>query len=167
MYTYIHSYIYIHICTYIHVYLSAASCHTHTTQLSSGKLKKLRSFHSQTKCCAEYRLFYMALLQKRPFVVPHNTSSVNEKLLCRISTLLYGSFAKETFCCASQHFVCEWKIVVPRCIEYGEAAVSRLLKIIGLFCRISTLLYGSFAKETFNFKEPTTRSHPIPIDLNW
>jgi len=41
------------------------------------------------------------------------------------------------------------------------ATVSRLFRIIGLFCRISSLLYGSFAKETYNFKEPTNRSHPI------
>jgi len=41
------------------------------------------------------------------------------------------------------------------------ATISRLLTIIGLFCRISSLLYGSFAKETYNFKEPTTRSHLI------
>jgi len=44
---------------------------------------------------------------------------------------------------------------------YGVATISRLLKIIGLFCRISSLLQGSFAKETYNFKEPTNRSHPI------
>ena len=31
----------------------------------------------------------------------------------------------------------------------------------GLFCRISSLLWGSFAKETYNFKEPTNRSNPI------
>jgi len=46
-------------------------------------------------------------------------------------------------------------------IRYGVATISRLLKIIGLFCRISSLLYGSFAKETYIFKEPTNRSHPI------
>jgi len=40
--------------------------------------------------------------------------------------------------------------------------ISRLLKITGLFCRISSLLQGSFAKETYHFKEPTNRSHPIP-----
>jgi len=39
------------------------------------------------------------------------------------------------------------------------ATISRLLKVIGLFCRISSLLYVSFAKETYNFKEPTNRSH--------
>ena len=47
---------------------------------------------------------------------------------------------------------------------YGVAMISRLLKIIGLFCRISSLLEGSFAKETCNFKEPTSRSHPIGIN---
>ena len=41
------------------------------------------------------------------------------------------------------------------------ASFIRLLKIIGLFCRISSLLLGSFATETYNFKEPTNRSHPI------
>ena len=46
-------------------------------------------------------------------------------------------------------------------MRYGVATISRLLKIIGLFCRIASLLQGSFAKETYNFKEPTNRSHPI------
>ena len=46
-------------------------------------------------------------------------------------------------------------------ILYGVATISRLLQIIGLFCRISSLLLGSFAKENYNFKEPTNRSHPI------
>jgi len=35
--------------------------------------------------------------------------------------------------------------------------------MIGLFCRISSLLQGSFAKETYHFKEPTNRSHPITM----
>jgi len=33
--------------------------------------------------------------------------------------------------------------------------------MIGLFCRISSLLYGSSAKETCNCKAPTNRSHLI------
>jgi len=45
--------------------------------------------------------------------------------------------------------------------KYGVATISRLLKIKGLFCRISSLVRGSFAKETCNFKETTKRSHPI------
>jgi len=45
--------------------------------------------------------------------------------------------------------------------KYGVATISRLLKMIRLFCRISSLLQGSFAKESYNFQEPTNRSHPI------
>ena len=43
------------------------------------------------------------------------------------------------------------------------ATISRLLKITGLFCRIQSLLYGSFAKETYNFKEPTIVATPHPL----
>jgi len=46
-------------------------------------------------------------------------------------------------------------------VYYGVATISRLLKIIGLFCRISSLLQGSFARETHNFEASTHRSHPI------
>ena len=44
---------------------------------------------------------------------------------------------------------------------YGVVAIIRLLKITGLSCRISSLLQGTFAKETYDFKEPTNRRHPI------
>jgi len=51
-----------------------------------------------------------------------------------------------------------WSVYLCR---YGVATISRLLKMIGLFCRILSLLWVSFAKETYHFKEPTNRSHPI------
>jgi len=38
-------------------------------------------------------------------------------------------------------------------VDYGVATISRLLKIIGLFCRIWSLLQGSFAKGTYNFED--------------
>jgi len=45
---------------------------------------------------------------------------------------------------------------------YGAVAtVSRIDKIIGLFCRIASLLQGSFVKETYNFIHPTNQSQPI------
>jgi len=43
------------------------------------------------------------------------------------------------------------------CPKQEDASSVCLLKIIGLFWRISSLLYGSFAKETCNFKELTRR----------
>jgi len=45
------------------------------------------------------------------------------------------------------------------------ATISRLLWIIGLFTEYRSLLWGSFAKETYNFMEPTTRSHPIHLHI--
>ena len=52
---------------------------------------------------------------------------------------------------------------------YEVDTIGRLLKITGLFCRISSLLQGSFAKETYHFKEPTSRSHYIApcVSLTW
>jgi len=47
--------------------------------------------------------------------------------------------------------------------NYGVATVSRINKMIGLFCRILSLLWGSFAKETCNFIDPTNLRHPINI----
>jgi len=50
---------------------------------------------------------------------------------------------------------------IVRYVGCGVATISRLLKIIGLFCKraLQKRLYS--AKETCNFKEPTNRSHPI------
>ena len=44
---------------------------------------------------------------------------------------------------------------------YGVATISRTLEIVGLFCNraLQKRLYP--AKETYNFKEPTNRSHPM------
>jgi len=44
---------------------------------------------------------------------------------------------------------------------YRVAATSRLPKIIGLFCKRDLSKRRYSAKETYNFKEPTNRSHPI------
>ena len=47
----------------------------------------------------------------------------------------------------------------PPC--YGVATISRLLKIIGLFCKRALYKRRYSAKETYDLKEPTTCSHPI------
>jgi len=49
---------------------------------------------------------------------------------------------------------------------YGVATVRRIDKIIGLSCRISSLVQGSFAKETYNLIDPTNRSHPMSVFLS-
>ena len=91
----------------LHVYI----CDETLQKSAVGSFKIQVSF-------AEYHLFYRALLQKR---------------LCQVC--FYGS-ACIHMCQDSAKRL------------YGVATISRLLTIIGLFCRISSLLQGSFAKET-------------------
>jgi len=50
-------------------------------------------------------------------------------------------------------------------IWYGVATISRLLRIIALFCKRALWKKLYSAKETYIFKEPTNRSHPI-CDVN-
>jgi len=45
--------------------------------------------------------------------------------------------------------------------SYWVATIRRLLKIIGLFCKRALQKRRYSAKETYNFKEPTNRSHLI------
>ena len=47
-------------------------------------------------------------------------------------------------------------------ISYGVATISGLLKIIGVFCERALKKRRYSAKETYNPKEPTHRSNPIP-----
>ena len=46
---------------------------------------------------------------------------------------------------------------------YGVATISRMLKNIGLFCKRDLQKRPIFCKETYIFKHPTHRSHPISI----
>jgi len=50
-------------------------------------------------------------------------------------------------------------------MTYGVATISRLLKITGLFCKRALLKRLNSAKETYNFEEPTNRSHSIVGDI--
>jgi len=47
--------------------------------------------------------------------------------------------------------------------EYEVATISRLLKIIGLFCKRALHKRPIFFEETYNFKEPTNHSHPLRL----
>jgi len=46
-------------------------------------------------------------------------------------------------------------------VGYWVASISKLLKIIGLFCKGAQYKRRYSAKGTYHFKEPTNRSHPI------
>ena len=70
------------------------------------------------------------------------------------------SFASPaTHCNTLQHILWVFAILYQ---SYGVAATSRLFKIIGLFCKRDLSKRRYSAKETYNFKEPTSRSQPSP-----
>jgi len=50
--------------------------------------------------------------------------------------------------------------------RYGVATISRMLKNIGLFCKRDLQKRPIFCKETYIFKHPTHRSHPI-VNTQW
>jgi len=50
---------------------------------------------------------------------------------------------------------------------YEVATISRLLQIIGLFCKRALKKRRYSAKETYNLKELTNRSHPIVAAFDW
>jgi len=51
-------------------------------------------------------------------------------------------------------------------LYYGVATTSRLLIMIGLFCKRALSKTRYSAKETYNVKEPTNRSHPTCMYLH-
>jgi len=61
-----------------------------------------------------------------------------------------------------RHYTFVWHLFgAAHCMSYGVATISRLLKCIDLFCKTALYKRRYSAEETYNFKEPTNRSHPI------
>ena len=136
-----------------------------------GWLRSVGSIKLQVSF-AKYRLFYRALLQKKPInLLILLTKATPYTRICRCVYMLWGGYmyqAPENCRCLLQNIVSFAKEPYKRDDiqqQYfcGVATCSRLLKIVGVFCTISSLLQSSFAKETYDFKEPTNRSHPIHV----
>jgi len=99
------------------------------------------------------------------------TSSSKYDLIC-IDVYMYACVhvqhhLQNTTLSSSLVFVC---FVCVSCVnsvchhiryQYGVATSSRLLKIISVSCERALWKWRSSAKETYNVKEPTNRSHPI------
>ena len=60
------------------------------------------------------------------------------------------------FTCMTYVWICTYMTYIHRSCRCWVVLSCRCWLVFrGLFCRISSLLKGSFAKETYNFKEPT------------
>ena len=62
------------------------------------------------------------------------------------------------------HVTYEWALWMSPHTWYRVPTISRLLKIIGLFCKRALLKRRYSAKKTYDFKEPTNRSHPVRMN---
>jgi len=73
-------------------------------------------------------------------------------MMCMKQKNLYAYLAWDTYAGETE---------IERERDYGVATISRIDKILRLFCRTSSLLQGCFAKETCKVIDPTNQSHPI------
>ena len=90
-----------------------------------------------------------------------NTPKTNPLRKNQAVFLCCGGFSREQ---ESIDFVLSCHFLSSESEEgYGVATISRINKMIGLFCRLLALLKGSFAKETCNFIDPTKQSHPTIV----
>ena len=92
-----------------------------------------------------------AILICRIHIRIHTNHSYSYELILRVHTLITHSYENmaRTNTESYEPFIFI-RIDMMHC--YGMAMISRLLRIISLFCRIQSLLQGSFAKETYHFK---------------
>jgi len=106
----------------------------------------------------------MALLQKRPviFIAPtsrsHPIQHLSISTLPTTLSLVICHANTQTYVHTSPGFIQPIPGILHLCLEITS---SRLLEIIGFFCKraLSKRLYT--AKETYNLKEPINRSHLI------
>ena len=129
-------------------------------------------WHMRYVSFAVYSLFHRALLQRRPIILrrllivafPYTYLMCFHVFSSKVSgaiTVAHVSDFCMHMCILCVHMFA--RILLWGVWGYGVAMVSRIDKIISLFCRIASLLQGSFAKETCNFIDPTNQSHPIPM----
>ena len=89
------------------------------------------------------------------------------------STIFFTVFSTivsvyDAYTCAHMSHRVPKRISIPLVLicVYGVASVSRIDKITGLFRKRGLWKRRCFAKETYNFKEPTNRSHSIPLNTS-
>jgi len=83
----------------------------------------------------------------------------NAAFIC-VTCLIHAECTRRSM--TLQHAATHCNTLQHTATRYGMASISRLLNIIGLFGKRDLYNRRYSAKETYNFKEPTNRSHPIP-----
>ena len=156
-------YIYIYICVYIHIYifvcfsdsssttaaaLEAAVTHTHTHTLFS--LECNSHTHTQTAARLQPRVQQHAAFPKVSLLlnVLHSKAMLTEHTATHCNTLQHTAtprlvhtrqLATEFY--VGNHYAADVKkVLTAAAAAISAASISRHFKIIGLFCRVSSLL---------------------------
>jgi len=77
------------------------------------------------------------------------------------SLKLYVSFAKDPYTTRLSSAKETYNLKEPTNRSYGVASISKINRIVGLFCKRALCQRLYCAKETCYFIDPTNRSHPI------
>jgi len=93
------------------------------------------------------------------WIFTYTSFLLHKQFLCLWSRHISSSCIVRTLCSDWLKFVIWWL----RLSYYAVATISRLHKIVGLFCKRALKKRLCSAKDTYNLKAPAIRSHPIRL----
>ena len=152
--------LYIHVCihasSYKHSQVTCLSCathmhkQTHITRTFTSYMQLMYLFSTRVK------LNSTAVPPNQKIKIPRYKFKFNRKLNLNLYRQIPRNLRFSIWWISGMyHF--QWNL------SYGVALVSRIDKIIGLFCKRALQKRQYSAKQTYNFIDPTDRSHPIPF----
>jgi len=145
-------YICIYICIYMYICMEKSSCGLASNVLQWRKAKSYGTLqHTATHCNT---LQHTATHLNTPQHTATHCNTLQHTATHRNTPQLTVTLCTKARSCEQTN-----RRTLDR---YGVATISWLLKIICLLCKrgLETRRYS--AKETYDFKEPTNRSHSIP-----
>jgi len=134
MYIYTNIYMYTCICLCIYIYINI---HTYIYMFAYTYIYILTRIYTYIYAYIYIHIYTYTISQLSRIARSVHKRAPQKQSFCKRALQQYGSFTKE---------IKVWKIEFvwknPKQIRswYGVATISRLLKITGLFCRISSLL---------------------------
>jgi len=171
MYRYVHTHTWC-VCTHIHLMCMHPNVHApHIMRMRERHVMCIHSVYLYTHT----HMQVMCMYTDTPYVYVHMCMCMH--LMC-MYTCVYIRITCMCVCvyrcvCTQTHLTyMHLNVYAPHIMcmhdresvlgrEYGVATCSRFLQIIGLFCKRALWKRWYSAKETYNFKERTNRSHPI------
>jgi len=152
----IHLYLYIYIHTQMYTHTHT---HTHTHTRTHITYTHLHTHREMEGYESELFLSYFA----KGGVCPGDIEILQGGNASGFRCVCVCMCVRESVCIAweGHTYIHSYIHICTHTSRYRVATMRRLLKITGLFCKraLEKRLYS--AKQTYNFKEPTNRSHPI------